>query len=116
MLNTNLRRANDPRSSKSFDKTEVRNEIAHATARVIAVRRWMSGTVFNAVTSVLVMSKNSNGMCADPERNRMNLNRVPQGRCAESENSAGAGTFFVPPATRCVSGITTHVDGGWSDR
>ena len=53
---------------------------------------------------------------AEPERNKLILDRIPAGRWGEASDIAGAAVYLCTPAAGYVHGVVLNVDGGWLAR
>lgn len=78
---------------------------------------WASlGVNVNAVAPGYVVTNNTEGLRADPDREPSIRSRIPVGRWAEPDDIAGAIAFLASPAARYIHGHTLVVDGGWMGR
>jgi|TARA_B110000908_G_scaffold27732_1_gene32601 NAD(P)-dependent dehydrogenase (short-subunit alcohol dehydrogenase family) len=53
---------------------------------------------------------------AEPERNKLILDRIPAGCWGEASGIAGAAVYLCTPAAGYVHGAVLNVDGGWLAR
>jgi hypothetical protein len=70
----------------------------------------------NAITPGYMATDNTATIRADENRNRLILERIPDGRWGEPDDLQGCAVFLASPASDYVHGYTFAVDGGWLAR
>ncbi len=74
------------------------------------------GVNVNAVAPGYISTDNTSAPCADEERNKAILSRIPAGRWGSANDLAGAVVFLSSPAAAYIHGTILPVDGGWLGR
>ncbi len=70
----------------------------------------------NAIAPGYMATDNTAPLRADPERNKVILERIPAGRWGEPNDLKGVVVFLVSEASSYLHGYTIAVDGGWLAR
>ena len=74
------------------------------------------GVNVNAIAPGYIETDNTAALRADPQRNRVILERIPAGRWGRPDDLAGAAVFLSSAASDYVHGTLLVVDGGWLGR
>lgn len=84
--------------------------------RALANEWAVAGINVNAVAPGYIVTNNTEGLRADPDRSAAILARIPAGRWGRPEDIGDAAVFLLAPASDYIQGATLPVDGGWLAR
>ena len=74
------------------------------------------GLNVNGIAPGYVETDNTQALREDPQRSRVILERIPQGRWGTPDDFKGAAVFLASRASDYVNGSVLLVDGGWMGR
>ena len=74
---------------------------------------WASHIQVNAVAPGYFHTELTAPLFKDPERSKIILSRIPQGRLGVESDLAGTAVYLASDASNYITGQTIYVDGGW---
>lgn len=99
----------------------VPNHIAYTTGNggIAAMTRaeaveWAPDNIrVNAIAPGTVVTRQTEGLLADPEKLAQRLSKIPMNRLGSANDIAGAAVFLASEAAAYITGQVLAVDGGW---